>query len=168
MMERKVLWPVLVIGLALVVVPFAIGLPGKAAAGQRMLNDFRPLMGAAHVQKTAAYYNDVFVPLGTVANQFTAASANPQMQARLKPLLPMLQPVLPIFKQVPAGLAWYKPLVSTMQGNVSDYSSVDNLPTFNLFMWFFVVPGSLLVLLAGWGLWHEHELTVHRAHPTPA
>lgn len=123
-MERKVLWPVLVIGLALVVVPFAIGLPGKAAAGQRMLNDFRPLMGAAHVQKTAAYYNDVFVPLGTVANQFTAASANPQMQARLKPLLPMLQPVLPIFKQVPAGLAWYKPLVSTMQGNVSDYSSV--------------------------------------------
>ena len=69
-MERKVLWPVLVIGLALVVVPFAIGLPGKAAAGQRMLNDFHPLMQAASVQKTADYYNNVFTPLGAVATQF--------------------------------------------------------------------------------------------------
>jgi hypothetical protein len=31
-MERKVLWPVLVIGLALVIAPFALGLPGKTAA----------------------------------------------------------------------------------------------------------------------------------------
>lgn len=167
-MERKVLWPILVIGLALVVVPFAIGLPGKAAAGQRMLNDFHPLMTAPNVQKTATYYNDVFVPLGQLSTQFTAAASNPQMQKQLRPLMPMLQPVMPIFKQVPAGLAWYKPLVTTMQGNVSDYASVDSLPNFNLFTWFFVIPGILLVLLAGWGLWHEHEVAVHRAHPTPA
>jgi hypothetical protein len=167
-MERKVLWPVLVIGLALIVVPFAIGLPSKAAAGQRMLNDFHPLMQAAAVQKTANYYNNVFTPLGAVATQFNAASTNPQMQAQLKPVMPMLQPVMPVFKQVPAGLAWYKPLVTTMQGNVSDYRSVNSLPNFELFTWFFVVPGILLVLLAGWGLWHEHEVTVRRAHPTPA
>jgi hypothetical protein len=167
-MERKVLWPVLVIGLALVVVPFAIGLPGKTAAGQRMLNDFHPLMQPAAVQKTANYYNNVFTPLGTVSEQFTAAAKDPQMQAQLKPLMPMLQPLLPIFKQVPAGLAWYKPLVTTMQGNVSDYKSVNSLPDFNLFTWFFVVPGILLVLLAGWGLWHEHEVAVHQPHPTPA
>ena len=35
-MERKVLWPILLIGLALVVVPLALGMPGKTAAGQRM------------------------------------------------------------------------------------------------------------------------------------
>jgi hypothetical protein len=168
-MERKVLWPILAIGLALVIAPFALSMPSKTAAGQRMLNDFRPLMSASHVQTTANYYNNVFVPLGKVAKQFTAASTNPQMQAQLKPLMPMLQPVMPIFQQVPAGLAWYKPLVTTMQGNVADYKSVDSLPDFNLFTWFFVVPGALLMLLAGYGLWHEHELTVHhRAHPTPA
>lgn len=167
-MERKVLWPILAIGLALVVVPFAIGLPGKTAAGQRMLNDFHPLMQATSVQKTADYYNNVFTPLGQVATQFTGAAANPAMAQQLKPLMPMLGPAMPIFKQVPAGLAWYRPLVTTMQGNVSDYSSVDSLPNFNLFTWFFVVPGLLLMLLAGWGLWHEHEVAVHRAHPTPA
>ena len=61
--------------------------------------------------------------------------------------MPMLQPVIPIFKQVPAGLAWYKPLVTTMQGNVSDFKSVNALPSFRLFTWFFVIPGVLLVLL---------------------
>jgi hypothetical protein len=167
-MERKVLWPILVIGLALVIVPFAMGMPGKTAAGQRMLNDFHPLMQAASVQKTANYYNNVFVPLGNVATQFTAAASNPQMQKQLTPLMPMLKPVLPVFEQVPGGLRWYEPLVTTMQANVSDYASVDSLPNFNLFTWFFVIPGALLMLLAGWGLWHEHELSVHRAHPTPA
>jgi len=168
-MERKVLWPVLVIGLALVIAPFALGMPGKTAAGQRMLNSFRPLMGAAHVDKTANYYNNVFVPLGAVATQFTGAAANPQMAEQLKPLMPMLAPAMPIFKQVPAGLAWYKPLVTTMQANVNDYASVDSLPNFNLFTWFFVIPGALLFLLAGYGLWHEGALSFHHhAHPTPA
>lgn len=167
-MERKVLWPVLVIGLALVVVPFAINLPGKTAAGQRMLNDFHPLMQSASVEKTANYYNTVFTPLGAVATQFTHAASDPTLGPKLEPLMPMLQPVMPIFAKVPAGLAWYKPLVTTMQGNVNDYASVDSLPNFRLFTWFFVIPGALLMLLAGWGLRREHEVTVHRAHPTPA
>jgi|SRR5437016_4040028 len=167
-MERKVLWPILAIGLALVAVPFAIGLPGKTAAGQRMLNEFHPLMQAAAVQKTADYYDNVFTPLGAVATQFKQAASDPTMGEQLKPLMPMLQPVMPIFAKVPAGLAWYKPLVTTMQGNVADYASVDSLPNFRLFTWFFVIPGVLLMLLAGWGLWQEHEVSVHRAHPTPA
>jgi hypothetical protein len=168
-MDRKALWwAVLVIGAVMIIVPFALGMPGKTAAGQRMLNDFRPLMQATSVQKTAGYYNSVFVPLGTVATQFTAASTNPQMQAQLEPLMPMLKPVIPIFEQVPAGLAWYKPLVTTMQGNVSDYAAVDSLPNFNLFTWFFAVPGILLVLIAGAGLYTGGalHLHVHRPHPT--
>ena len=89
-MNRNVLWAVLAIGLALVVVPFALGMPGKTAAGARMMSDFQPLMGADHVQKTADYYDNVFVPLGGVATQFTAAASDPQMQQQLKPLMPML------------------------------------------------------------------------------
>jgi hypothetical protein len=133
-----------------------------------MLNDFHPLMQPANVQTTAAYYNNVFVPLGSVATQFGQAAQNPQMQEQLKPLMPMLAPAMPIFAKVPAGLAHYKPLVQTMQTNVNDYASVDSLPDFRLFTWFFVIPGVLLMGLAGYGLWHEHELTVRGTHPTPA
>jgi hypothetical protein len=145
-------------------------MPARTAAGDRMMKDFQPLMGASHVQKTADYYNKVFVPLGTVATQFTAAAANPQMQTQLKPLMPMLQPVIPIFRQVPAGLAWYKPLVTTMQGNVSDFKSVNALPSFRLFTWFFVIPGVLLMLISGFGLLEgrREHVHFHRAHPTPA
>ena len=53
-MNRKVLWAVLVVGLALVIMPLALGLPGKSAAGQRMLNNFRPIMQPDQVQVTAS------------------------------------------------------------------------------------------------------------------
>lgn len=168
-MTRKLLWPVLVIGALLVILPFAFQMPSRTTAGDRMMKDFQPLMGASHVQKTADYYNKVFVPLGTVSTQFTAAAADPKLQTQLKPLMPMLQPVMPIFAQVPAGLAWYKPLVTTMQGNVNDFQSVNALPSFRLFTWFFVIPGVLLILISGFGLWEEREHShVHRMHPTPA
>lgn len=221
-MNRNVLWPVLVIGLALVIVPFALGMPAKTAAGARMMKDFQPLMSASHVQTTADYYNNVFVPLGKVApainpqavakfqgygkgfdgmlvdgqklvpalaqamhmtpaqvqamlvKQFphmaALLAALPTMKTDFAQLIGLMAANTKIFARVPAGLAWYKPLVTTMQGNVADYKSVNSLPSFRLFTWFFVIPGILLALLAGYGLWHEGAVHVprHRAHPTPA
>lgn len=54
-MNRKLLWAVLGIGVALVVTPFAMSLPTKAAAGQRMMNGFQPIMQPAQVQATDDY-----------------------------------------------------------------------------------------------------------------
>jgi len=221
-MERKVLWPVLVIGLALVIAPFALGMPGKTAAGARMMSDFQPLMQAASVQKTADYYNDVFVPLGKVAPAFNdqtvatfqgyakgfsgmytegqklvpalaqamnmtpgqvqgmltrqfpnmaqTLAALPTMGQDFNNLIGLMSANTAVFAQVPAGLAWYRPLVTTMQGNVADFQSVNSLPSFRLFTWFFVIPGAVLALLAGWGLWGDRlaHIHLHGAHPTPA
>ena len=87
-------------------------------------------------------------------------------------LLGTMQQNVGISSQVPAGLAHYKPLVTTMQANVGNYKSVTALPSFRLFTWFFVVPGALLVLLAGYGLFGNpfaHSTWFHhRARPTPA
>ena len=65
-MNHKVLWGVLAIGLVLVIAPVALSLPSKASAGERMMNGFQPIMQPDQVATTARYYNDVFVPLGTV------------------------------------------------------------------------------------------------------
>jgi hypothetical protein len=203
-MTRKPLWGVLVIGLALVIAPFAMGLPGKAAAGQRMLDGFQPIMQPDQVATTARYYNEVFVPLGAVAPMmseqnlarfqaylkgFGAVRADsaklvpllaramrmtpvqvqslmatqlpamtsllrnlPTMQRDFGTLLGTMQENVGIFGQVPAGLAHYKPLVTTMQANVDNYRQANSLPDFRLFTVFFVVPGALLILLAGYGL----------------
>jgi hypothetical protein len=203
-MNRKLMWAVLAIGIALVIAPLALGLPGKAAAGQRMLNGFQPIMQPDQVTTTARYYNDVFVPLGTVTPMMSAqnlakfqaylkgfagmqtdaaklvpllaqamhmtpaqvqagmATQLPSMAAMLQNLPAMrrdfggllgtMQQNVGIFSQVPAGLAHYQPLVTTMQANVDNYRQVNSLPDFRLFTVFFVLPGALLVLLAGAGL----------------
>src|SRR6266536_2898759 len=45
-----------------------------------------------------------------------------------------------------------------MQANTGDFAQVNALPSFRLFTWFFVIPGLLLVLLSGFGLWEaRHE-----------
>jgi hypothetical protein len=224
-MNRKILWAVLVIGLALVIAPFALSLPSKTAAGQRMLNSFQPIMQPAHVQKTADYYNNVFVPLGKVTPMMSAANlakfqrylggfdgmqtdaaklvpllaqslhmtpvqvqalmskqlpamsamllSLPQMQRDFGGLLGTMQGNVDIFSQVPAGLVWYRSLVTTMQANVDNYKQVNSLPDFRLFTWFFVVPGLLLMLLSGFGLFGGavSGIAIHRHHhirPTPA
>ena len=69
----------------LVVVPFAIGLPGKTAAGQRMLNDFHPLMQPANVQTTANYYYKTFVPLGAPSIGSTAQRPLTVVQPSMPP-----------------------------------------------------------------------------------
>jgi hypothetical protein len=222
-MNRKVLWAVLGIGIALVVAPFALSLPSKASAGERMLNGFQPIMQPDNVKTTAYYYNDVFVPLGQVTplmssknlakfqgylNGFAGMQKDaaklvpllaqalhttpaqvqalmardlptmaamlqnlPAMQRDFGGLLGTMQQNVGIFSQVPAGLKHYQPLVSTMQANVDNYKQVNSLPSFRLFTWFFVVPGALLILLAGSGLFGRRVRTTvshHRAHPTPA
>ena len=70
-MIRKMMWAVLVVGVALIVAPFAMGLPDKAAGGQEMIDAFAPIMDEQNVQTTADYYYDVFVPLGDVVPAMT-------------------------------------------------------------------------------------------------
>jgi len=198
-MNRKLLWAVLAIGLVLVIAPFALGLPGKAAAGERMMNGFQPIMQPTQVNTTARYYNQVFVPLGQVApainattiatfqgyadgmkaaepevpaligalaqqlhmtpaqvQQFLAGSfpattqlltGLPTIQTDLAALVGVMSQHTSSFAQVPAGLAFYKPLVDTMQANVSNFAAIDSLPPFGLFMWFFLIPGVLVIVL---------------------
>jgi hypothetical protein len=203
-MARKLMWAVLLVGVMLVAAPFAMGLPDKADGGQNMIDAFGPIMDQDNVDTTAAYYYDVFVPLGDVVpamtqenidrfngylagftalgvdaenmvpalagamqmpeedvqafmgQQFPAMTAMlqslPDMQSDFAGLLGLMGSNVGIFEQVPAGLAHYEPLVTTMQAEVSNYDKVASLPDFRLFTWFFVIPGVFLVGIAMAGL----------------
>jgi hypothetical protein len=168
-------WPILVIGILLIVAPFVISLPSKASAGQKMLDNFHPIMQPDQVTQTADYYYKTFVQLRPVAlGGPQLASEAPKLfmalaqQLKMSPaqvqkflgsqfpamtgLLTSLPQLIPVFANVSPGLDHYKPLVDVMQANVTNYQKIDSLPNFNLFTWFFVIPGVLLVLLAGWPL----------------
>jgi hypothetical protein len=187
--QRKAYWPILLIGVLLVVMPFAISLPSKASSGQKMLDAFHPIMQPAAVQHTAYLYHNIFLPLGPVAaGGVAAAGETSQMFAGLAAGMHMTQPqllaymtksypamtqllstfpqIVPIFQQVGPGLAAFAPLVATMQANVKNYAAIDSLPNFNLFTWFFVVPGLLIVLFAVWGLMASRRRVVPQAPRT--
>lgn len=203
-MIRRVLWGVLVIGVALIAAPFVMQLPSRGDAGQTMIDGFKPIMQADSVKVTADYYNNVFVPLRGVVPAVSAANVAkfenylqgmqamepevvklipaladqlhmtpaqvqqflltqfpataqllqglPQLEQDFAALLGVMSKNVDTFSKVPPGLDHYQPLVSTMQANVDNYQSISSLPNFRLFTWFFVVPGVLLVALAGLGL----------------
>jgi hypothetical protein len=67
-------------------------------------------------------------------------------------LLASFPKLVPVFSQVGPGLTHYKPLIDTMQANVSNYQQVDSLPNFRLFVWFFEIPGVLIAIFSLLGL----------------
>ena len=168
-MKRVMLWTLLVIGIGLIVAPVAMGMFDKTSKGEAMVNGFRPIMQPASVQKTTYYYDKVFTPLGPFSKMMPGVAADAQkfvpalaqalhmtpaqVQQMMKTQFPSMAAMLQslpqaeqIFKQVPPGLAHYKPLVTTMNANVDNYAAVDSLPSMSLFPWFFIVPGILIVL----------------------
>jgi hypothetical protein len=169
---RVCLSSIVVIGVALIVIPFAIGLPGKASSGQTMLGDLHPLMQPASVSKTVDYFDNTFVPLRPVAvGAVQAGGEAPKLIGALAAPLHMtptqvtqflstnfpatanllgnLPKLTSVFADVAPGIAHYTPLVKAIQANVGNYAKVDSLPDLRLFTWFLVIPGVLLVLLAG-------------------
>ena len=152
-----------------------MGLPGKASAGQRMMDTFHPIM---QPQADSAR----LVPILAMALHMTPVQARAMMATQLPSMSAMLSQLpamqhdfgglfgamttnVGIVAQVPAELRHDKPLVTTMKGNVSNYRQIDSLPDFRLFTVFFVVPGALLVLLAAAGLWGDRITTaVHLGH----
>jgi len=89
--RKAYFWPVLVIGVILVVAPFAISLPGKASAGQAMLDSFHPIMQPASVKATGSYFA-TFQALRPVATGGIAAAGEiPQLVSGLASALHMSQ-----------------------------------------------------------------------------
>lgn len=135
-MNRKVLWTVLVIGLALVIAPFALSLPSKASAGERMMGDFQPIMQPDHVKTTAYYYNEVFTPLGHVVPAMSAKNVakfqryvaglksvrlTPADMAKLQQQFPQLAQM---FAGMPVMLKDFDSLVTLMQKNEQIFAQV--------------------------------------------
>ena len=173
--SRKLFWPILVIGIMLIVMPFAVSLPSRASAGQKLLNAFHPVMAPASVKESVSFWKNTFEPLGPVsAGSAAAGNEAPalltglseglhmtpaQLEAYLGKNYPAfaemvtsLPKLAPVFSQVGPGIDHYRPLVKTMSDQVANYAAVDALPNFNLFTWIFVVPGALLVIFALFGL----------------
>lgn len=139
---RPALWVLFGLGIAVAAAPVAFQMFDRAPQGADMIDDFQPMMTRERVQSVQGY----FVTLG---------AAEGQLRANALPLLveaggdPAEFPALAQWSaDWPTILTDFNPMVATMSDNVDNYDAVAALPSFDLFPWFFVVPGALVAILA--------------------
>lgn len=108
-----------------------------------MIDDFRSLMTHEKVTTVQGYFVTIGAGEGELRTQARPAAG----------LAPEAAPAVERF-----GRRWPRinremaPVVGVMADNVDNYQAVDALPPFPLFPWFFVVPGVLVVGLAGFAV----------------
>ena len=141
--RRTVGWVLAGLGLAVIVAPLVFQMFTRAPKGADMIDDFRPMMVRERVQNVQGY----FVTLG---------GAEGQLRTGVVPLAAteagLGEGDLPAIEQFsaewPTIVGDFAPMVATMSDNVDNFEGVDALPPFDLFPWFFVIPGLLVATLA--------------------
>lgn len=152
--RRWALLPVLAMGLALIALPFAIHLFDRAPKGATMIGAFEPYMKAERVdgyQRDVRQIDEYAAELQTDAPRLLVPEVTNEAAAR-RELFRRNQELALFSKQWPKAHGTLTNLLDTIHDNRSNYDAVAALPSFRLFPWFFVIPGALLVLLAGTGL----------------
>ncbi len=118
-MRRLTLTVLLVIGVALIVAPLSMSMFSRSNDGQKMVNDFRPLMQPAAVQKTADYYYNTFTKLRPIAlamNRQTIDRFNGYLQGikGMEADAAKFMPALAAFHMTPAQFARQFPAMAAM------------------------------------------------------
>jgi hypothetical protein len=137
---------VAVIGLALVIMPFAFDMFAKAPDGAVMMAQFKPFMTTARLD---GYQSDlrqinsgVHETNTSVAAYLGGGNANPSAFAAAYPDFATFDQQWPAIDSKMTGL------MNEVQGNLGNYLAIAALPSFKLFPWFFVIPGALIAALA--------------------
>ncbi|HSP26961.1 MAG TPA: hypothetical protein VLN74_00335, partial [Ilumatobacteraceae bacterium] len=126
-----------------------------------MIDDFRPMMTRERVQAVQGY----FVTLGAAEGQLRANAIPLLVEAGGDPA--ELPAIVRWSSDWPMILTDFNPMVATMSDNVDNYEAVDALPPFDLFPWFFVIPGVLVAALAGLALRSRPDPITSPSAPPP-
>ncbi len=140
--ERPALWVLFGLGIAVAAAPVAFQMFDRAPQGADMIEDFRPMMTRERVQSVQGY----FVTLGAAEGQLRANALPLFVEAGGNPA--DLRSIGQWSADWPMILTDFNPMVATMSDNVDNYDAVAALPSFDLFPWFFVIPGVLVAGLA--------------------
>ena len=140
---------IVLVGVALVVFPFATGMFDRAPQGARMIAAFAPYMQSAKLtgyrrdvrQLDEAFTEGAASGPALLSPHASASAARKRFQASNGELAQVNREWPRIDRRLSG-------LLATIQANRTNYGAVAALPRFTLFPWFFLVPGALLILLA--------------------
>jgi hypothetical protein len=136
-----------VIGLGLAAAPLLFGMFDRGPQGAVMMREFKPFMTDARLSGFQQHIRDIDAGVreaaGPVAAELegTGAAARQRYGARFPSFAQFEDDWGPIDADMTS-------LLDTIQANAGNYQAVAALPSFELFPWFFVVPGLLVLALA--------------------
>ncbi len=140
------LWALVGVGVAVMLAPAVFQMFGRAPQGRDMIDDFRPMMTRERVQAVQGYFITMGAAEGQMRTQAAALATEAGMSVDEYPAIAEFS------ADWPTIVVDFNPMVATMSDNVDNFAAVDALPSFALFPWFFVVPGAMVVALAGFSV----------------
>jgi len=160
---RRRLWALLAVGIAVLLAPAMFQMFSRAPQGRDMIDDFRPMMTRERVQNVQGYFITMGAAEGQLRTQALQLAEDAGISAEELPAINEFS------SEWPTIVVEFNPMVATMSDNVDNFAAVDALPPFNLFPWFFVVPGVLVAGLAAFSLRRrpdEHDVTTSESTMT--
>jgi hypothetical protein len=128
-----------VVGVGLVIAPFAFQMFTRAPGGGEMIDDFRPIMSREKVTTVQGYFITIGTGEGELRTGVLPASGITRGSA------PAVERLNAEWPRINGDLA---PMVGVMADNLDNYAAVDALPPFALFPWFFLIPGLAVAVTA--------------------
>jgi hypothetical protein len=145
--SRRALVALALVGIALAIAPLAFGMFDRGPKGAQMMVEFKPFMTDARLSGFQRHIADIDAGVretaGPVARTLegSGAAAHKRFDRRFAGFAEFRDAWGPIHADM-------KHLLDTIQANTVNYEAVVALPSFELFPWFFIVPGALVALLA--------------------
>jgi hypothetical protein len=134
------------LGIGLVLAPVVFQMFDRAPKGGDMIDGFEPYMTDAEIGE----FEDHLAAIGAAHAELGG------LWARLGPDATQRFPSLATFERAwPAIDDDMGSMLATMGDDIGRYRGVAALPPFPLFPWFFVLPGVLVAVIAGWALRHR-------------
>lgn len=148
---NKLLYAIVFMGIGLIAAPGIFQMFTRAPLGKQMIDEFRPFMTGAKVGSFENYLQEI-------------GAARDEADGSLRTLLrdeagigeadfqDSLVGLFDFVEEYPAIQSEMGDMLVTMLDSLDNFAAVDALPEFDLFPWFFVAPGVIVVALGLWAL----------------
>lgn len=134
---------IIIIGAGLVLAPALFQMFSRAPEGRVMIDEFRPYMSVDEIGQFEGYMEQIRAADGETRNVLAPALA---ASGADEGAFPLVATWVDQWSDIDADMS---DLLVTMGDNIDNYAAVDALPSFDLFPWFFVIPG---LAIAGVGV----------------
>jgi hypothetical protein len=144
---RRALLALALIGLALAAAPLIFGMFDKGPKGAEMMQEFKPFMTEERLAGFQGHIRSIDAGVkesdgaAAVALEGRGAAAHERFERRFEGFASFRED----WTAINADMT---DLLTKIEANVGNYEAVKALPSFEIFPWFFVVPGLLVALLA--------------------